>query len=68
VEGLRLLLMLFPQQQFNATEDRRAELRAKEQLALIATRTAIKTTRHTWLRIPDRSSSAIASKPSRYAA
>ena len=44
--------------------------RASEQgqLALIATRTAIKVARHTWLQIPDRSNSAIASKPSRYAA
>jgi cytochrome c peroxidase len=55
LEGLRLLLTPFPQQQFNATEDRRSV-----RLALIAIRTATKTARRTSPPTPARSSSATA--------
>ena len=40
LEGLRLLLTAFPQQQFNQTEDRRSEHASRGSPALIATRTA----------------------------
>ena len=43
MEGLRLLLTPFPQQQFNQTEDRKVRSRAWESLAWTATSTAIPT-------------------------
>jgi hypothetical protein len=66
LEGLRLLLTPFPQQQFNATEDRRAEL--PSQGALIAIRTATKTARRTRLPMHARSGSATASRRYRFVA
>jgi hypothetical protein len=47
LEGLRLLLTPFPQQQFNQTEDRRSEKPSRGWLVLIATRTATRTARRT---------------------
>jgi cytochrome c peroxidase len=68
LEGLRLLLTPIPQQQFNATEDRRASFPAKVQLALIAIPTAIRMVQRTWLPIPVHSNSATASRQFRCAA
>jgi cytochrome c peroxidase len=68
IEGLRLLLTPFPQQQFNQTEDRRSEARASASPASTATPTATRTARLTWSATSGRRSSATASKRRRCAA
>jgi hypothetical protein len=68
LEGLRLLLTPFPQQQFNATVDRKVELPTLARLALIAIRTATRTARRTSPPIPARRRSATASRRCRSAA
>jgi len=52
LEGLRLLVTAFPQQQFNLTEDRRSERRAAAQLASTAIRMAVLTRPRTLLPCP----------------
>jgi cytochrome c peroxidase len=48
LEGLRLLVSPFPQQQFNLTSDRRSERPSLGVTASIATRTDTRTARRTW--------------------
>ena len=69
LEGLRLLLTPFPQQQFNATEDRKSgDSRAGASPASTATRTATPTARPTSRGTSARRSSATASTRRRCAA
>ena len=63
LEGLRLLLTPFPQQQFNQTEDRRSERRAAAWRASIATSTGTPTGRFISSATSGRRSSAIGSTP-----
>jgi cytochrome c peroxidase len=68
LEGLRLLLTPFPEQQFNATEDRRAELPSQGAACFDCHSTATRMARRTRLPMHARSGSAIASKRFRCAA
>ena len=63
LEGLRLLVTQFPQQQFNATADRKAVTATvcKESLALIATSTATPRQRPIWRETSGRRATAAAS-------
>jgi cytochrome c peroxidase len=67
IEGLRLLLTPFPQQQFNQTDDRRSVKASRGVRALIVTRTVEPTVRSIWSETFVLRNSGIGSKRPHYA-